>query len=244
MKYSSYIKKRASIFDKTIEFLEDKVNSTKICNKIKVPVPILFHILDKIDDLKKIKLPENCVIKFNNLACSKGIVIRKENQFVKYKNIHEVIQYLHKNKTQNPHCQISIRNIAQKVIIEELLFPEEHVLYDIKCYTFYGKVRFIHIINPEKRNDTYMFDETGKRVYIFERDLQNKTSELKKPKHYDNIVKYANKLAQEYCKKYALRIDFYSTTRGAMFGEFTFNPCAGNGLSEKGDELMGSFLKI
>jgi len=243
MLFSSYIKRRASKFDKKIEHFENKVESNKACKKIGVRVPKLYYVLDKVDDLKKCVLNDNCIIKFNNLACSKGIIMRKNGSFIKYKNIEEVIKYLKIHENQKQVGQISIRNIPRKLMVEELLIPSDKILYDIKCFCFYGKVKYVHIINPEKRNECFMFDEQGNRVYIYTRDLAYKHVDFVKPKFYNQIISEANKVAHHYFKEYALRIDFYSTHNGPVFGEFTFNPSAGNGLSHEGDTLMGKLLK-
>jgi len=59
-------------------------------------------------------MPDNCVIKFNNLSGSKGIVFRKNKKFSVGNNIDDVINFLEKNKTQNPKCQISIKKNSTK----------------------------------------------------------------------------------------------------------------------------------
>ena len=235
MLYSTYIKKRANVFDKHKKFLEDKINSKEAVKKLGVQVPELYHVMDKVDEIKNIKLPENCVIKFNNLSCSKGVVIRKNNTFLKYKNLNEVIDYLKKYE--------NIKSTTQKLMVEELLKPSENVLYDVKCFCFYGEVKFIHVINPDQRNQCFMFDTKGNIKYIYKGDEYAKKNKIIKPKFFDRIIKRATTVAENLVKDYALRIDFYSTTKGVMFGEFTFNPRAGNGLTEEGDKLMGSFLK-
>ena len=243
MLYSTYIKRRAICFDKHIEYLENKVNANEEVKKLGVQVPHLYNILNQVDDLNNIKLPRNCVIKFNNLACSNGIVVRKNNKFIKYKNLKEVIDYLKKFENQKPVGQRSIHKIKQQIMVEELLEPCNKILYDIKCFCFYGEVKYIHVIHPQNRNECYMFNPKGYREYIYVRDKSSEDNFIEKPKYFFDIIKKANKVASHLTKDYALRIDFYSTTKGEMFGEFTFNPSAGNGLTESGDKLMGSLLK-
>lgn len=243
MLYSTYIKQRAHILDKNIEFLENKVNANQVVKNIGVKVPHLYHVLDKVDELKNIKLPENCVIKFNNLACSNGIVIRKNNIFLNYKNLEEVLEYLKLFENQKPIGQRSILNIKRKIMIEELLESSDNILYDIKCFCFYGEVKFIHVIDPKNRNICSMFNPKGSIEYIYKRDEKSRNKYIKKPRYFFDVIKKATEVAKYLVKEYALRIDFYSTSKGAVFGEFTFNPNAGNGLSESGDKLMGSFLK-
>ena len=56
MKYSSYIKKRASIFDKTIEFLEDKINCfvADFCNHHSIYEGLIFFTKNAKDVNDKI----------------------------------------------------------------------------------------------------------------------------------------------------------------------------------------------
>ena len=50
MFYSTYIKRRAVSFDKHIEYLENKIHANQEVKKLGVRVPILYYVLDKVDD--------------------------------------------------------------------------------------------------------------------------------------------------------------------------------------------------
>lgn len=244
MLFSTYIKRRSVIFDKHIENLENKINANRLVNELGIQVPCIYHVLETADDLNNVKLPNNCVIKFNNLACSNGIVIRKNSNYINYNSLEKVIDYLKQFENQPPRGQISIHNIKQLIMVEELLEPcSGDVLYDIKCFCFYGKVKYIQVINPIDRNECCMYNREGTLEYIYKKDAYSKSNFVKKPKYFNDVIKEATKVASHFTKDYALRIDFYSTTKGVVFGEFTFNPNAGNGLTKIGDKLMGSYLK-
>ena len=244
MLLSSFIEKRMKTFDKKIEYYEDKVNSNVAAKNIGVPVPEIYYILDNIDDIKSIQLPKNCVIKFNNLASGKGIVFRRGGVFDKFKNIDGVIKFLKNNKSQSQNCQKSIKKIKQKLIIEELLIDEtgSFHLIDIKLYYFYGKCYYLYMwegwIHGPKRH----YDTNFKRIKLQKMDDHLKNYH-KKPKYWDEIIEYGNKLAEEYFSDTFVRIDFYSTQKGPVFGEFTFNPSGGNGFISKGDRILGKLLK-
>jgi hypothetical protein len=239
MLLSNFIKRRAKIFYKKIEYYEDKSNHEATLNKLNIPYAEKYFILEKIDDISNVELPDNCVIKFNNLASSKGIIFRKNGRFNNNFSLNQVIIYLKNNSKQNPLWPISMKNIKQKVIIEELLIPSDNILYDIKCYVFNGIVNHTAIINPNKRAETYTIDKDNNRVIYDPRDSNNIKKSLPKIKYLNEIIELANKIAIELFSDTFLRIDFYSTTKGPMFGEFTFNPNNGGMFTKEADKILG-----
>jgi len=239
MLLSNFIKRRAKFFYKKIEYYEDKANHETTLNKLDIPYPEKYFILKKIDDISNIKLPDNCVIKFNNLASSKGIIYKRNGIFNNSFNLNQVINYLKNNSKQNPLWPISMKNIKQKVIVEELLFPSDNILYDIKCYAFNGIVNHTAIINPNKRSETYTIDKEYNRVIYDPRDSNNIKRTIPKITYLKEIIELANKIAMELFSDTFLRIDFYSTTKGPIFGEFTFNPNNGGMFTKEADKILG-----
>ena len=243
---SEFIKHRAKYFDKTIEYFEDKVKANKYCRNNGIPVPKIFFTLKYVKNLINVNLPKNCILKFNNLQCSNGIVVKRNNKFIGFNNKHEIVKYLNDNKNQLKG-QISIRNIPQKLIVEELLESSEpnNILYDIKCMMLYGEVKFALIIDPNQRNIKYVFDSKGNRIFhIFKDDIKYKNINFKLPKYFFEIIDLCKKITKNnVLEKYIFRLDFYSTTKGPMFGEFTFNPWAGNGFCDSFDINSGKIIK-
>ena len=242
MLLSQFIKKRATIFNKKIEYYEDKINYDTICKNLDIPFPKRYFVLNNINDIRKIQLPDNCVIKYNNLQGARGIVFRKNCVFNNNLNLDRVIAFFNNDKRQAKGCQESIKNIKQKIIIEELLNSSEKVLYDIKCFAFKGNVNHVAIINPNNRKETYSFDCNYNRLYYDIRDKNYKDQLIKKPLYFAEIIKHANKMAKMLFPYTFVRIDFYSTTNGPVFGEFTFNPQGGNGFTIKANKLLGKLL--
>ena len=107
--FSDFIKNRAKKFDKKIEYYEDKVNYDTICNKLDIPYPKRYFVLDNVDDIRKIKLPDNCVIKYNNLQSSRGIIFIKNGIFTNNLDLNQAIDFLKKNNKQSVGCQVSIK---------------------------------------------------------------------------------------------------------------------------------------
>lgn len=244
MLFSEFIKKRARIYNEYIAYLEDKVNANLEVDKLGIPVPKLYHVLNEPKNLRDIKLPDSCVIKFNNLAGSKAIAVKKNGSFKGYSSIDEIIDFLNNNNKQGPSCQESVKQIDQKILVEELLLDssEDSDLQDIKLYCFNGKCEFILLTHNLVENRSWQhYNRNFKRVQIQNRDEEiNKTDE--KPQYFDEIVKYGDQIASHFCPDTFVRIDFFSTTRGPVFGEFTFNPNGGNDFEKNADVMLGKLL--
>lgn len=240
--FTQFLQNRGTNYNKQIEYYEDKINTPSILEKLNIPLPKRYFILDNVDDIRNVRLPNNCVIKYNNLASSKGIVFRKNGKFTNNFNLIQVIDYLKKNNKQSKKSQISIKNIKQKIIIEELLFPSDNnILYDIKCFIFNGIINHIIIVNNNNRQEKYTIDTKYNRLNYDNRDQNNIKKSLPKIKYLNDIINYSNKIAQELFPDTFVRLDFYSTTRGGIFGEFTLKPGV-SGITKKTDELLGQLL--
>ncbi len=244
IKFSEYVKGRAKIYDERIIRLEDKVLAKEFVQKMKLPVAQSYYTLDNVDDLVNVDVPENCVIKFNNLAGSNGVVIRENGKYKKLENLNDVIGFLKAHNQQGPRLQESDKWIPQKLLVEELLFDSEggEDLQDWKMYCFYGKVEYVFMTtNLVKERKWRHYTRDFERIHIQKRD-DDMSDPGVKPEFWDKIVEMAEKLSMEYCPDTFVRIDFFSTTKGPVFGEFSFNPNGGNDYLEEADILFGNLI--
>lgn len=243
---STYIKTNAKKKNARITQFEDKVIGTQKAAAIGCPVPIRYHILKNAGELRNVKLPEKCVIKYNNLSSSSGVFLKNGDTYKTksgtLNNLEAVIKRLESRKNVSSRAPQYEKDIKQKLIVEELLEPSEgKVLWDIKAFCVKGKVQYIRMANLSNRKNAYCYTPKYKRARIDKRDYPlNK--EMSKPKYFDQVVHWANKLASKYWPRDFLRIDFYSTNRGAVFGEFTFHPNGGRSFTQEADLKLGMML--
>lgn len=240
--FTEFLKKRGRNYDKKIEYYEDKINTPSILEKLDIRLPKRYFILDNVDEIRNVRLPDNCVIKYNNLAGARGIIFRKNGIFTNNFDLNQVINFLKKNNKQNRSCQISIKNIVQKIIVEELLIDDskKDFLMDIKLYCFKGVVHYIYMYDYWITKTWRHYDINFKRVKLKTTD-DDITNYHKKPKYLNEIINYGNKIAKELLPDTFVRLDFYSTTKGAVFGEFTFKP-GSSGFLKNADRLLGQLL--
>jgi hypothetical protein len=128
----------------------------------------------------------------------------------------------------------------QEFLIEEFLQNEEgeyKVLTDYKIFCFNGEIATIweiKRIDPKKGFATF-YDENWNRideVHIFYPPKDAGPP----PKCFPEMVSQAKSLSKAYGM--FVRLDFYATNRGAVFGEFTPTPALGKGHTPFGKKLM------
>ena len=143
-------------------------------------------------------------------------------------------------RTKNPPDQEDIINfltphiakgiLFQKIIIEELLEPEipDTSLLDIKIFYFAGKAAFLQRIDPNNRPENriyprFHYSMQWKRLPIHQQEAPLHITHPK-PKCFDEIVKWGNLIAETFFKDTFIRLDFYPTSKGCVFGETTLTP--------------------
>lgn len=137
----------------------------------------------------------------------------------------------------------TLKNPAQEFLIEEFLMNDSgayEILKDYKFFCFNGKIATICVIrrlSPQSGYNTF-YDEHWNKM-----KMVNKTfgdgEDHPKPECFDDMVEQAKRLSKAY--GIFVRIDFYSTYRGAVFGEFTPTPGMGNNYSRFGEELLSKY---
>ncbi|MBF9252725.1 hypothetical protein I2I11_05450 [Pontibacter sp. 172403-2] len=129
----------------------------------------------------------------------------------------------------------------QEFLIEEFVRTEEaeyKIPNDYKFYMFNGELAFVQVINRfnRKKGFTSFYDkawnllENVNSIYKQAADLQVK------PRCFDEMYAYAVSLSKTY--EIFVRIDFYATDKGAVFGEFTPTPGLGAAFTPFGDKLL------
>jgi hypothetical protein len=253
MRISRFIKTRAKKSHKRIATWEDKLSAREIAASVGCPLPDLYQVADNSEAVDFDQLPDSYVIKWNNLSCTNGVLLIKNGRNLRTgKNIEaNEIKHLVSDATKyyDPHGRRanSIHLIKPKILIEELLTPESDsngaLCLDYKCNLICGRLHSILLISGRfsKISVRQHFDKNWNPIIIKNYDKQSTSENITAPKCLPEIVYWAERLGSLWNDTY-LRIDFYATNRGAVFGEFTFNPAAGNGFVDSADIEMGRLL--
>tara|TARA_Y100000590_G_scaffold455954_2_gene605556 strand:+ start:292 stop:1071 length:780 start_codon:yes stop_codon:yes gene_type:complete len=204
---------------------KDKLREKVIISQLGCPTATLYKVFESPDDIELSYIPNSFVIKLSFQSLSRGIIKVKNNINLETGNkfnLKESIHYL------NKFFKSTIK--YQKVIVEELLEPEipNTSLLDIKVFYLKGEPLFLQCIDPKERPPDrnylrYHFNTKWERVDIHNQEAPlDKT--MKKPKCLEEILKWGKIIANKYFKNTFIRIDFYPTNKGCVFGETTLCP--------------------
>lgn len=123
------------------------------------------------------------------------------------------------------------------VIIEEFI-PNENgefaIPQDFRIFTFNGEIPYLRVdYRSSLLKDRSIFYDTNwnkidEKLMVFVTTEGNDV----KPQHFEEMIEQARKLSKVY-KKF-IRLDFYNSVDGPVFGEFSYNPQNGLGYTEAG----------
>lgn len=262
---SDYFLTRRTQYDRQMIFWEDKLGGRKVCESVDIPVPKLYQTARSIDEIDFSKLPSKYVIKWNNqnsnhsvFAIDNGIDVITQKP-VSEEQIKKTLAATKKNPAWvKPASFTRFTSFIEPVIIVEELLEHPNkskqlintihktpfiLPWDYKFYFIGGKFKGMLCVDPFDRFDKFHFDENWERKHLFRREPPLGVPESRlpeKPKDFDKMLEYAKTLGRLY-KDTFVRIDFYQTNKGPVFGEFTFLPGAGTGIGWRRpvDRLFG-----
>ena len=225
-------------------FLASLTNKTVMSRYIKemgLPMPELYCDHMPIDEVDFRSLPNRVVIKPNNSACCHGVALldgRRDvlnRKFVMLRNREQHLRQLWQRDG------VSF-GVGTKVVAEEFLrdFDKRFkVPRDFKVYTANGRVGVIQVNDRSKgTQDRSLSYFTRDWDFVEEKIKSDVTFGPKydRPDDLEQLVEMSERLSADLGVFY--RFDFYMTTRGPVFGEFTSYPAAGVGFTPFGDRLM------
>lgn len=225
-------------------FLASLVNKsvmTDYISRLALPLPQIYAEVASLDQLAFDALPPRVVIKPNNGADSKGVILldgeinRMNGDRVP---LHDRARYVREVWAADK----ILEKAGTRVIAEEFLQdydPAFAIPRDFKVFAAKGRCGLIQVIdrNPEKKLRTNSFF-TRDWSYI---DRPIKTNyrmgpAYARPGDLEVMIAMAERISADIDEFY--RLDFYMTTRGPVFGEFTSYPSAGEAFTPYGDRLM------
>jgi hypothetical protein len=234
--------------------LDDKYNSREFAKMHGSKVPDLYWKGKDVDSIDFDALPENFVIKPKRGHSAVGTMV-----FKNYVNLFD-------NKKYEP-CEIKailskflksdyyfVKDVLghttnyvlenQEFLIEEFVGDENGVIRipdDYKFFSFNGHVACIKIINriSPKEGYTLFYDEFWNVIPDVQPGNYSKAKYQPPPLCFEEMIEKVKLLSKAY--KRFVRIDFYATDKGAVFGEFTPTPAMGNGYTPYGVQLLNTF---
>jgi hypothetical protein len=214
--------------------LSNKYNSRVFASSLGCQVADLYWKGRNLNDIDFSALPSRYVIRPTIGQCSKGVYIMDEglNHFdQKRYTPQQILEHLQKDLEKNPILEF---------LFEEFVQTEDGrytIPNDFKFLCFNGTVASIVVIDrvsPEV-GYSYFYDEHWNKMKRLHHLYPGK-DEPKKPECFDEMLEQAKRLSKAY--GIFVRIDFFATSKGAVFCEFTPTPALGRGFTSYGKKLL------
>lgn len=217
--------------------LENKWNAKEFAKKFGCRVATLYWHGGKSDFLQfdLNQLPENYIIKPIMDHSSRNVFIMKKGT-----NLLNNVSYSNE-ELKGALLALYDTQPDLEFIIEEFISDDNGefvVPRDYRFYMFNGNLAFIRL--DERRSKEY------DRVSFYTKDwklidkkilkMASTTQAVQAPRHLNQMIEDATKLSNAY--KSFVRIDFYDSPYGPVFGEFTATPRGGSGFTRFGSKIL------
>jgi hypothetical protein len=241
---------RSQVHAQAASLTQKPVMQTYI-RQLGLPLPNQITRAERIESLDWAKLPERVVIKPENAASSKGVIvaqdgidhIAQEPIRLDMKTYASALYARSFDKPRPVFAEDMLRDVAAQ---ED---PALVVPRDFKLFAAGGHVGLVRVHDrnaPDGRRSLACYDRSGRRVPASlkgwpvlpgapEGDMMP-SAIPQTPPGWDSLIAMAEYLSQK--QPWLLRLDFYLTPQGPVFGEFTTYPNAGLGLTPFGRRTL------
>jgi len=202
----------------------------------------LLGVFDTYDQIDFNALPNQFVLKPNHT--SGDVYICKDKSNIDYGDLKKQVSIWLKRRYYWVHREWPYKNIKPRIICEKYMVDESGTeLKDYKFMSFNGEVKcsFICLNRNSTKGLNVDFYDMGWKPMPFERHYKRSGGVIPKPKNFDLMVKFAEKLSIDIP---FVRVDFYEANGQLYFGELTFFPGSGyeEFTPESYDYLLGSWI--
>jgi len=215
--------------------LENKFNAKEFAKKLGCRVAILYWHGGKEEFLKfdLYSLPENFIVKPIMDHSSRNVFIMRSG-----------VNLLNHMSLTLEELKIEILKLYEaqpdlELLIEEFI-PNEDGNYaipiDYKFFMFNGHLSFIQVIHRSKTQKKMSFYDVNWNMYRKNLSKFNTGTDNPPPLHLNEMIAQAKKLSKIY--QIFVRIDFYDSPKGVVFGEFTPTPRGGQGFTRYGSRIL------
>ena len=204
----------------------------------------LLGVYDSFDEIDFDSLPNQFVLKPNHT--SGDIYICRDKSQIDLCDLKRQVNMWLKRKYYWVHREWPYKNIKPRIICEKYMVDESGMeLKDYKFMCFNGEVKcsFVCLNRNSSTGLNVDFYDMDWKPMPFKRHYPNSDTIISKPKNFDKMVKFAEKLSKDIP---FVRVDFYETNGQLYFGELTFYPGSGfeEFTPEKYDYLLGRWIKL
>lgn len=205
-------------------------------------IPIV-GIYDRFEDIDLDALPNAFVIKATH-ACALNYICKDKSKLDEKALKKLTRKWLKTNygkQTVEPHYS----KIKPQLIVEHFISDGTSLPVEYKIHVFNGKAKYLYVVQNrgvDIRYNNFYIDFTPFPESQFNYWTASDVTP-KKPRVYDELVKYAEKLAHDFL---FCRVDFFVVDNKIYFNEFTFTPAKGTLIfdEDKADFIISEWFDI
>jgi|GEM_PF-1804766 len=237
LRLQAWYRDRDQRFSRVAGLVNKGVMRPKV-ESLKVPLPKLYYCDRDLTALDVDSLPKSFVAKPHNGADSKGVLVmngsRDKLSGLEYDRFDPGFKEFLADFVLNAPGT----NAHTKVLIEEFVVDSlnpELIPLDYKAHCYGGRAIFFQVINrnPGQRSQSFYTRDWRRLNHIIDDYEPGKT--VPRPDCLNDLLHYADIIASDV--KQMMRLDFYVTPNGPVFGEFTSYPAAGRNFNEYGNAI-------
>ncbi|OMF32605.1 glycosyl transferase [Paenibacillus sp. FSL H8-0548] len=204
----------------------------------------LIGVYESFENIDFDQLPDAFVLKCTH--DSGGVIVCKEKENFNIEAARNKIDKCLKtnfyyNGREWPYKNVKPRIICEKYMVDEL--NKELIDYKFMCFNGEVKCSFVCLNRDLPSGLNVDFYDMDWNPMPFERYYSNSGTEISKPKNFDKMVEFAERLSKGIP---FLRVDFYEVNGQLYFGELTFFPGSGfeRFMPSSYDDLLGSWIDL
>lgn len=190
-------------------------------------LPKIYNSFDTMDEIEFEKLPTSFAIKCNNGSGTNMFITNRDE--VDQEKFSKIVKSWIKVNTLSIGREWAYKNIKQKIVVEELLLPEDefqkkHGLNDYKVLCFNGEPKYVWVDVSRHTNHQRNFYDLNWKFINVVTDKPNSTTNIKKPKYINEMIRISKEISKDFP---FVRVDFYELNDSLYIGELTFYPWSG-----------------
>lgn len=196
------------------------------CGDILIP---LIGVYDKAEDIPWDELPDQFALKWN-FGAGMNIICTDKSKLDREQTVRQLDEW-GKCKYWLPHSEMQYKYITKKLCCERLLKDDNGsgVVPDYKVYCFHGEAKAILVMHDRGGTIKSEFFNTKWEPLRNTKKYISPKSQTDRPMCLEKMLDYANRLSVPFP---FVRCDFYIVNNELYFGELTFTPAGGLGMSE------------
>ena len=223
----------------SVAMLANKSEMHAYATRMNIPLPRRFAEVDSVDALDFRALPHRVVVKPNNQCSQSGVCLFDRGREVFSGDIVPLAE--RQDYVRERLAQVQPLPPGTKIIAEEFVEdfePEMTVPRAFKTFVAGGRTWVTKVVDrngPGGRTTERYYSRDWTPYDLFQ-TTNPLADPIPEPMHYRQLLDLSDRIARDI--ECFMRLDFYITPRGVLFGEFTSYPNAGNRYTALGSKVL------